>query len=62
MMGIIGVLFFVAIVVAAFILITIKRMLYVVPPNQAMILSGAKRKIGNKVLGFRVVCGGRALR
>jgi flotillin len=61
-MGIAGVLLFVAVVVTVFIFITIKRMLYVVPPNQAMILSGARRKVGNKVLGFRVVCGGRALR
>jgi len=61
-MGVAGVLFFVALVVGVFILITLKRMLYVVPPNQAMILSGAKRKVGNKVVGYRVVCGGRALR
>jgi flotillin len=60
--GIFGVLFFVALVVAIFIIITLKRMLYVVPPNQAMILSGARRKVGNKLVGYRVVCGGRALR
>ena len=54
--GIVGVLGFVALVVIIFIIITLKRMLYVVPPNQAMILSGRKRKVGNKVLGFRVVC------
>lgn len=62
-MGVIGVLLFVALVVAVFIIITLKRMLYVVPPNQAMILSGAKRKTKTgKVVGYRVVCGGRALR
>lgn len=61
-MGVPAVLFFVAVVVVVFIIITLKRMLYVVPPNQAMILSGARRKFGNKVLGYRVVCGGRALR
>ena len=60
--GIFAVLAFTCLVVIAFIIITLKRMLYVVPPNQAMILSGAKRKVGNKVFGYRVVCGGRALR
>ncbi len=61
-MGIVGVLLFVTLVVLFFLVFMLKRMLYVVPPNQAMILSGAKQKMGNEVLGYRVVCGGRALR
>ena len=60
--SIFAVLFFVGLVVVVFIVITIKRMIYVVPPNQAMILSGRTRRVGNKVLGYRVVCGGRAMR
>ena len=50
------------VIVAVFLLVTIKRMLYVVPPNQALILSGGKRRSGNRTYGYRVVCGGRALR
>lgn len=51
-----------AVVVAVLIAASLKRMLYVVPPNQALIVSGARRVVGDKVLGFRTVCGGRALR
>lgn len=52
----------IGIVLALFVAISIKRLLYVVPPNQAMILSGSKRRIAGRLLGFRVVSGGRALR
>jgi flotillin len=60
--GIVVVLAFAAVVAAVFLLITLKRMLYVVPPNQALILSGARRRFANRLVGYRVVCGGRALR
>jgi flotillin len=60
--GIVVVVLFVAIVVAILLVITFKRMLYVVPPSQALILSGGRRDVGGRTVGYRVVCGGRALR
>jgi flotillin len=50
--------FFVAIVLS----VVIKRLLYVSAPNEALILSGRVRKLGQRELGYRVVRGGRALR
>lgn len=60
--GIISLLLFGSIVVVLFIIITLKRMLYVVPPNQAMVLSGRRRKVNGRIIGYRVVSGGRAFR
>lgn len=60
--GIVLVVLVVAVVVAVLLVVTFKRMLYVVPPSQALILSGARRTVGPRTLGYRVVCGGRALR
>lgn len=60
--GIVLVLLFVAVVIGVLLAITFKRMLYVVPPSHALILSGGRRSVGGRALGYRVVCGGRALR
>ncbi|MBI5533417.1 MAG: flotillin family protein [Deltaproteobacteria bacterium] len=60
--GIIFVLIVAAFFVVLFIGITIKRVLIVVPPSEALILSGGRRKVGDRVVGYRVVRGGSALR
>jgi flotillin len=51
-----------AIVVALVLSVVIKRLLYVSAPNEALILSGRVRQIGQREVGYRVVRGGRALR
>ncbi len=54
-----------AIVGALLVLVIIlKRMIYICPPNQVLIFSGGHRKLGteDRVIGYRVVQGGRGLR
>ncbi len=51
-----------AIVVAIVLSSVVKRLLYVSAPNEALILSGRVRHVGQREVGYRVVRGGRALR
>ncbi|HEY1558767.1 MAG TPA: SPFH domain-containing protein, partial [Kofleriaceae bacterium] len=45
------------------IIIILKRMIYICPPNEVLIFSGGHRKIGDdRVIGYRVVQGGRGIR
>ena len=39
--------------------VTIKRLLWVSTPNEALIFSGATRRVGDRTVGFRFVRGGR---
>jgi flotillin len=50
-----------AVVVIIALMVTVKRMVRVVPPNEALIISGGHRKLGDKIVGYRVVQGGSAL-
>jgi flotillin len=56
------VVLFAAFVVAIVLSVVIKRLLYVSAPNEALILSGRVRRVGQRELGYRVIRGGRALR
>jgi len=56
------VVLFAAFVVAIVLSVVIKRLLYVSAPNEALILSGRVRHVGQRELGYRVVRGGRAMR
>ncbi|HVJ19408.1 MAG TPA: SPFH domain-containing protein [Polyangiaceae bacterium] len=49
-------------VVLLFLVITVKRLLWVSTPNEALIFSGATRRLPDKTLGYRFVRGGRSLR
>ena len=62
MFGLLVVILFAAFFVAIVLSVVIKRLLYVSAPNEALILSGRVRKLGQRELGYRVVRGGRALR
>lgn len=56
--GVVGLL-----VALAVIVIILKRMIYICPPNEVLIFSGAHRKLGeDRVIGYRVVQGGRGIR
>jgi flotillin len=48
--------------VVALLVTTVKRLLWVSTPNEALIFSGTTRKVGDRTLGFRFVRGGRSLR
>jgi flotillin len=40
----------------------LKRIIYICPPNEVLIFSGGHRKLGDRVIGYRVVQGGRGVR
>ncbi|MCC6214664.1 MAG: flotillin family protein [Polyangiaceae bacterium] len=61
-MEIVLVLVVTALVLAVPALITVKRLLYVATPNEALIFSGATRQVNERRVGFRFVRGGRSLR
>ena len=44
--------------------IILKRMIYICPPNQVLIFSGGHRRLGteDRIIGYRVVQGGRGIR
>ena len=62
MSGIITVLFLTALVVVGFVVYTLKNLLRVSSPNEVLILSGGTHAVGEKVVGYRAIRGGRAVR
>jgi flotillin len=62
MMGIILVLGLTAIVVVGFVLYTLKNLLLVSSPNEALILSGGSHDVAGRTVGYRSLRGGRAVR
>ncbi len=62
MSGIITVLFLTAVVVVGFVIYTLKNLLLVSSPNEVLILSGGTHSVGEKVVGYRAIRGGRAVR
>jgi flotillin len=50
------------ILVFLLLVVTVKRLLWVSTPNEALIFSGATRRVGERTVGFRFVRGGRSLR
>ena len=62
MSGIITVLFLTAVVVIGFVVYTLKNLLLVSSPNEVLILSGGTHRVGEKVVGYRAIRGGRAVR
>jgi flotillin len=62
MSGIITVLFLTAVVVVGFVVYTLKNLLLVSSPNEVLILSGGTHSVGDKVVGYRAIRGGRAVR
>jgi flotillin len=60
--GIVLVLLLTAIVVVGFVVYTLKNLLLVSSPNEALILSGGTHRIDKKDVGYRSIRGGRAVR
>jgi flotillin len=61
-MEIIGVAVVTLLVVFGFILYGLKNLLFVATPNQVLVLSGGRHRAGDKVVGYRAIRGGRAVR
>jgi flotillin len=52
-----------ALLVSLLVVILVKRLLYVVPPNQILVLSGRRNVLPDgRVVGYRIITGGRVLR
>ncbi|MEB2314078.1 MAG: SPFH domain-containing protein [Sorangiineae bacterium] len=62
MSSVIGVLGLVALVVVFTLFLIIKKLLFVSTPNEALIFSGATRRLGERTVGYRFVRGGRSVR
>lgn len=62
MMDVLGVLALVALVVVVGLFLTIKKLLFVSTPNEALIFSGVTRTLGDRTVGYRFVRGGRSMR
>src|SRR5262245_35553612 len=62
MTSILGAALLAATVVIFFLVITIKRLLWVSTPNEALIFSGTTRRLADKTVGYRFVRGGRSMR
>ncbi len=62
MMPVALVLLLTALVVVGFVVYTLKNLLLVSSPSEALILSGGTHTIGDKTVGYRSVRGGRAVR
>ena len=60
--AIVLVLFLSAVVVGSVVVFSLRHLIYVSGPNEALVFSGARRKIGNREVGFRLIRGGRGLR
>jgi flotillin len=61
-MAILLVLALTALVVFTFLSVTVRRLLYVSAPNEALVFAGRKRLVGARELGYYIVRGGRAFR
>ncbi len=61
-MGIGLVLFLTAAIVLGMLGVTVRRLLYVSAPNEALIFAGGRRMLGEREVGYAVVRGGRRLR
>jgi flotillin len=54
-----GIVVLVAILVAIW---TVKTLIIIVPPNEAAVITGRKRTMGERTIGYRTVIGGRTIR
>jgi flotillin len=61
-LGILFVIGVVGLTVALLLYLTFTRLLYVATPNQALIFSGSTRAVGEKLIGYDFVRGGRRFR
>lgn len=49
-------------VIVALLVLSLKSLFYVCPPNRVLIFSGASRRVGDRRVGYRVIKGGNAWR
>ncbi len=57
-----GIIVVVLVVAVGLILLTMNRLICICQPSECLIFSGHKRRVGDRVLGYKIVIGGKKLR
>ena len=52
----------IAVVAVVVVLLAIRSLIIICPPNRVAVISGRSRKVGDRVIGYRVLRGGRKIR
>lgn len=61
-MPVIGIVVVVAAVAVLAIVLVITKLMYICPPSSVLVFSGGRRQVGERVVGFRLIQGGRGIR
>jgi flotillin len=61
-MMLVGVIVGILLLAAALGVLVVNRLIYICQPNEVLIFSGARRRVGNRIVGYRLVHGGRGVR
>lgn len=61
-MGALLALLLIAAVALVTVVIVVKNMLYICPPNEVLVFSGARRRAGDRIVGYKIIKGGRGIR
>ena len=60
--GLLGIVVVVTVISALALALVLKNLVFIAGPNEALIFSGRANKVANKLVGYRVVRGGRGIR
>lgn len=44
------------------VIVVVKNMLYICQPNEVLVFSGAKRRVAERIVGYKIIKGGRGIR
>lgn len=48
--------------IALLILLNLRNLIYICAPNEVLIFSGSRRRVGNRLYGYKIIKGGRSIR
>lgn len=60
--SIVGIILAVLVGAGVLIVLNIRNLIYICAPNEVLIFSGSRRRVGNKLYGYKIIKGGRKLR
>jgi flotillin len=59
---VIGIVLAVLAGIALLILLNLRNIIYICAPNEVLIFSGSRRRVGNRLYGYKIIKGGRKMR
>lgn len=62
MAGLFTIIVFVLLFSAGALVLVARNLIFIAGPNEALVFSGRRNKVGNKLVGYRVIRGGRGIR